>query len=84
MYNKEPAAAETAAAETAAAETASAMVAPDVNEQTEDTADVVKQKREVNGTADAEVRTLQAENLYNIRVIDLVSWLRIDQFTGLI
>ena len=77
MYNKEPvaaeaaaaetaaaetAAAETAAAETAAAETEAAIDAPDVSEQTEDTAGVVKRKREVNGTADADVRTLQAEN----------------------
>ena len=69
MYNKEPAAAETAAAETAVAETASAMDAPDVSEQTEDAADVVKQKREVNRTADDEVRTLQADNLLVIRVI---------------
>ena len=67
MYNKEPAA---AAAETAAAEMAAAIYAPDVSEQTEDTADVVKRKREVNGTADADVRTLQAENLHNIRVIE--------------
>ena len=71
MYNKEPAAAaaETAAAEMAAAETAAAIYAPDVSEQT-DTADVVKRKREVNRTADAEVCTLQAENLHNIRVIE--------------
>mgnify|MGYP001803385250 CR=1 FL=1 len=53
MYNKEPAAAETAAAEMAAVRDA-----PDVSEQTEDAADVVKQKREVNRTADADVRTL--------------------------
>ena len=63
MYNKEPAAAETAAAEmaaaeTAAAETVAAIDAPDVNEQSENAADVVKQKREVNRTADAEVCTL--------------------------
>ena len=53
MYNKEPAAAETAATGMAAVSDA-----PDVSEQTEDTADVVKQKREVNRTADAEVCTL--------------------------
>ena len=51
----EPAA---AAAETAAAETASAMDAPDVIKQSENAEDVVKQKREVNRTADADVRTL--------------------------
>ena len=55
MYDKEPAA---AAAETAAAETASAMDAPDVIKQSENAEDVVKQKREVNKTADADVRTL--------------------------
>ena len=60
MYNKEPAAAETAAAEAAVRD------APDVSEQTEDTADVVKQKREVNRTADAEVCTLQAKNIHII------------------
>ena len=56
MYNKEPAAAETAAAEKAAID------APDVNEQTDDAAGKVKRKREVKRTADADVRTLQAEN----------------------
>ena len=74
MYNKEPAAAaaetaaETAAVETPAAEKA-AIDAPDVSEQSNDAAAVVKQKREVNRTADAEVRTLQAENIHIIRVI---------------
>ena len=63
MYNKEP-----AAAETAAAEMASAKDAPDVSEQSEDAADVVKQKREVNGTADADVRTLQAENRHRTEI----------------
>ena len=58
MYNKEPAAAETAVAEAAAAETASAMDAPDVSEQSEYAAGVVKQRREVNRKADADVRTL--------------------------
>ena len=65
MYNKEPAA---AAAEAAATEMAAVRDAPDVNEQTEDTADVVKQKREVNGTADADVRTLQAENRHRTEI----------------
>ena len=65
MYNKEPAAAETAAAETAAGETAS-MDALDKEEKSEDAAGVVKQKREVNRTADADVRTLQAENIPRI------------------
>ena len=66
MYNKEPAAAETAVADTAAAETASAIDAPDVNEQSDDAAGIVKRKREVNGTADAEVCTLQAKNIHII------------------
>ena len=63
MYNKEPAAAETATAETAAAEKA-AIDAPDVSEHTDDAAGVVKQKREVNWTAEAGVGTLQAENIH--------------------
>ena len=72
MYNKEPAAAEAAAAETAAAEaaaaeTAAAIDAPDVSEQSEYAAGVVKRKREVNRTADdADVRTIQAENIHRI------------------
>ena len=64
MYNKEPAAAETAAA----AEAAAVRDAPDVNEHTDDAAGVVKQKREVNGTADADVRTLQAENRHRTEI----------------
>ena len=60
MYNKEPA----AAAEAAAAETVSAIDAADVNEQSDDAAGIVKQKREVNRTADAEVCTLQAKNIH--------------------
>ena len=58
MYNKEPEAAETAATEMAAAEMAAVRDAPDVNEQTDDAAGIVKRKREVNRTADAEVCTL--------------------------
>ena len=66
MYNKEPAAAETAVTEAAAAEMAAVRDAPDVTEQSEYAAGVVKQKREVNRTADADVRTLQAENIHRI------------------
>ena len=65
MYNKEPAAA-AAEAETAAAETASTIDAPVVNEQTDDAAVIVKRKREVNRTADSDVRTLQDENIHKI------------------
>ena len=63
MYNKEPAAAETAATEMAAVRDA-----PDVSEHTDDAAGVVKRKREVNGTADADVRTLQAENRHRTEI----------------